>query len=215
MSEIYAKLSFLVVGLALSLLVAACSTTKFEKSRNGEHITLYGTVDTVQPDWFTLKSKNREILVEMDDFDAESEGYKLLEGDEVVVSGVIDHDFMEKKKIEAGSVYVRGIDTYFFANDADEESSPYLKTYYSFSNEVPENAIVELQGIVTDIDGKEFVLDTGTRKVLIDTKRLPYDPMDNLGKVQVEVGDLLRVSGRVDIELFSGRQLSANSIYEI
>ena len=67
---------------------------------NGEFVTLSGKVTSVSADWFKLKTDKKTILVEMDDYDWDVDGYKLVKGDQVVVNGRVDHDFLEKKKIE-------------------------------------------------------------------------------------------------------------------
>lgn len=53
------------------------------------------------------------------------EGYRLLDGGEVTVYGRVDDDMFESKSIEAGSVYVKDLNTYFHANSTDEEDAMY------------------------------------------------------------------------------------------
>ncbi len=59
----------------------------------------------------------------MDDWDWYAEGYKLLNGEKVRVHGLIDDDLFETTKIEASSVYVQNLGTYFYASSADEEDT--------------------------------------------------------------------------------------------
>ncbi|MDZ7782331.1 MAG: hypothetical protein U5K56_05075 [Halioglobus sp.] len=63
------------------------------------------------------------ITVEMDDSDRDADGYKLIEGDRITVSGVVDDDFYESTKIEAASVYVEELGTHFYASSIDEEDT--------------------------------------------------------------------------------------------
>ena len=89
--------------------------------QNNSWITISGTVDTVSADHFTLDYGDGLITVEMDDGDRDADAYKLNRGDEVTVSGRIDDDFYEFTTIEASSVYVRHLNTMFFASAVDEE----------------------------------------------------------------------------------------------
>ena len=41
---------------------------------------------------------------------------------------------------------------------------------------------------------------------------MPYDPLDEDGYQQIEVGDRVSVTGRVDEDLFEGRELVADSV---
>lgn len=186
-----------------------------ERKTDGEFVTISGKVTTVAPDFFKVKMRDETILVEMDDYDWDADGYKLALGDRVVVTGVVDHDFLEKKKIEAGSVYVKNINSYFYANSDDEEDYPYVSTTYFMMSELPDNASVDLKGRVVEVDGREFVLDTGFRKVTIDTSDLIYNPMDDKGYTQVDLGDRLRVTGLVDDQFFDGKEIMANFISEV
>jgi hypothetical protein len=57
----------------------------------------------------------------MDDWDWYAEGKNLIDGDKVTVYGRIDDDFFETTSIEASSVYVESLGSYFYASAADEE----------------------------------------------------------------------------------------------
>lgn len=88
---------------------------------NNTWISISGTVKTVSPDIFLLDYGDGIIKVEMDDGDRDADAYKLIEGDTVTVNGMIDDDFYEATKIEAASVYVEKLGTYFYASSVDEE----------------------------------------------------------------------------------------------
>ncbi|MGM0425831.1 MAG: hypothetical protein ACQEQ7_01185 [Thermodesulfobacteriota bacterium] len=75
----------------------------------------------VQEDSFTLDYGEGTVLVEMDDWDWYDEEGTVLEGDKVTVYGKIDDDLYEATSIEASSVYVENLGTYFYASSADEE----------------------------------------------------------------------------------------------
>ena len=184
---------------------------------DGEYVTLSGKVTSVSANAFQLKVGTEKILVEMDDYDWDSDGYKLVVDDQVIVLGRVDHDFLEKKKVEAGSVYVKSLDTYFYASSADEEGSPHIFLGYASLAELPENAVVDLQGTVTKInqEEKKFALNTGFREVTVDTSDLKFDPLDNAGFTQIDRLDRVRVSGLVDDDFFDGKEVEANFLTEI
>ena len=84
-------------------------------------ISINGEVTSVSADEFELDYGDGTITVEMDDGDRDADGYKLLRGDEVRVSGLIEDSFFETTTIDASSVYVKNIDTYFYASAIDDE----------------------------------------------------------------------------------------------
>jgi uncharacterized protein YdeI (BOF family) len=206
-------LSLLITGMTLA---SFNSIAAFSDKSNGEWVTLSGKVSGVSARSFILQVDGKKIPVEMDDYGWGADGYKLVNGDQVVVSGRIDKDFLEKKKVEAGSVYVKNLNTYFYANPADEEDLLYIPTTYSyFSTVLPEGASVDLQGKVTSVSGREFTVDTGFRKVTVDTKSLLYNPLDNVGYTKIKVGDRVKVSGKVQDDLFDTKEVSANFLTKL
>lgn len=170
-------------------------------------LTVNGTVQSVDRDSFILDYGEGVITVEMDDGDRDADAYKLLPGDNVRVTGIVDDDLYERRTIEASSVYVEKLNTYFYASSMDEEGP--VRTAPSpvtFSQTI-------LQGTVTAIvDNEEFMIDTGAREVLVETDALPYDPLDDVGYQTVDVGDTVSVTGRMDDDLFEGREFVAHSL---
>ncbi len=187
----------------------------FSTASDGEFATISGKVTKVGPDAFYLMSKGKRMLVEMDDYDWDADGYKLKVGDSVVVNGKVDKDFMEKRKLEAGSVYVKNINAYFYANSDDEEGAPFLNASYYTMDTIPENTSLDIQGRVVAISGRELVVDTGLKKIKVDTGNLIYNPLDDKGFTQIDLNDRVRISGIVDDSFFSGKSLSANFVAEL
>jgi uncharacterized protein YdeI (BOF family) len=169
-------------------------------------ISLSGTVTAVTPDAFALDYGKGMITVEMDDGDRDADAYKLIEGDKVTVNGIIDDDLFETRTIEASSVYVEKLDTYFYASAADEEDT--FVTYWS--PVVVSRTVV--QGTVTEVNDEEFVLNTGARTVTVEVEEMPYNPLDDEGYQKVDVGDRVSVTGTMDYDLFEGRELVADSL---
>jgi len=179
-------------------------------ARNDSWITFSGTVEEVQANSFLVDYGDGKITVEMDDGDRDADGYKLVKGDEVTVSGRVDDDVYEKRTIEASSVYVEKLNTYFYASPADEED--FALTYYGRV----EYGDMILRGVVTDIVGdEEFKLDTGLREVIVEVDELPFNPLDNEGYQRIDVGDVVSVTGNMDEDLFEGREFVADSVMTI
>ena len=173
---------------------------------NNSWISISGTVKSAGPDSFLLDYGRGTVDVEMDDWDWYAEGYKLLKGDKVRVHGAIDDDADETTKIEASSVYVQNLGTYFFASSAGEES-PYVP--YAFDLD-PNTTVVT--GTVTSVQGRTFTLDTGPRQLKVDTAGMAYNPLDSEGYQRVSKGDRVSVTGRLESTLFSKRELAATSV---
>lgn len=196
-------------GAALCLAAAAGADTSPSPMTKPEDswLSLEGEVASTQPDSFYLDYGEGRLLVEMDDWDWYDESRHLLPGDRVQVTGRIDDGLYEQRSIEASSVYVRGLNTYFYASDADEESlmtgyrhSPYDADWY------------DVAGTVTAVDGREFMLDTGIRRVQVDTSEMDYNPMDDKGYQRITVGDRVKVAGSMDDDLLESRELMADAI---
>jgi hypothetical protein len=144
----------------------------------------------------------------MDDGDRDADAYSLLEGDEVKVSGMIDDDLLERHKIEASSVYVEKLDTYFYASAQDEEDQ-----IVSIVTTLDKPASV-VQGTVTSVNPAqgEFTLGSGANQFNVEVDTMPYDPLDNEGYQQITKGDRVSVTAYMYYDLFDGRTLAADSI---
>jgi uncharacterized protein YdeI (BOF family) len=177
---------------------------------NDTWISISGKVKSVRPDTFMLDYGDGTVVVEMDDGDRDADAYKLMPGDSVTVNGKIDDDFYETTSIEASSVYVEKLGTYFFASPIDEEDA----FFYSVTTPVIVSALT-VQGTVTEVEGDEFVVDTGLRKLRVDVDEMPYDPLDDEGYQKIEVGDYVKVTGNLDDGFFEGRRLEAKSVIEL
>jgi uncharacterized protein YdeI (BOF family) len=171
---------------------------------NNSWIVLGGTAEDVGPDSFELDYGDGQVTVEMDDHDRDADGYVLRNGDEVKVSGLVDDDLFESTSIEASSVYVEKLGTYFFAHSADEEDVPLIIA--------STNADSSIIGTVTGVGANEFVLDRGVRSITVEVENMAYDPLDDEGYQRIELGDVVSVVGTFDRDFFEGRELEARSI---
>ena len=165
-------------------------------------INLSGTVVSTTPNSFVLDYGPNTINVEMDDWDWYQEGRALKPGERVVVTGRVDQDLWENKKIEASSVYVRNLNTYFYANGQDEED---LATSTVYVAAVP--AFADSTGYITAIEGQEFTLGSAGGAIRVDTSQLPAN-----ARPQLKVGDRVYVWGDLDIDISERDELMAKGI---
>ena len=204
-------LTSLVLGLALTPVAGTADPNPYEQS-DETWISISGTVDTVEADTFTLDYGNGAIIVEMDDGDRDADAYSLLKGDKVTVTGRVDKGFFESTTIEASSVYVENLGTTFFASSVDEEER---ESIIASAWTPVVIARTEVRGTVTEVNGEEFILDTGDRMVRVDVGTLSYNPLDDDGYQRIDVGDRVKVIGWIDTDLFEGRELKAESLIEL
>lgn len=200
--------------LISSLLAAGCangsesSDVNPYKQPNTSWISISGTVDAIAPDRFTLDFGKDTVIVEMDDGDRDADAYQLVKGDKVTVNGRIDDDFYETTSIEANSVYVEKLNTYFYASSKDEEDFDDSVWY-----EIPVKVnSVSVQGYVTDIGNDEFTVNTGRHTLTIDVEGLAFDPLDDDGYVRIDKGDVVRVNGVTGEGFFRDPNLDARSV---
>lgn len=172
-------------------------------------IQISGTVTGVSADRFVLDYGDGTVYVEMDDGDRDADGYKLVEGDKVTVSGMIDDDMFETTTIEAGSVYVENIGTYFYSSTLDEDETYYAPVHASVDTQ---NTIVH--GTVSSVDDaqEEFVINTGARMITVEVDEMDYNPLDDEGYQQISTGDIVTVSGLPDYDFFEGQVFEAEHV---
>ena len=197
--------------LCLSFLGAANALAKSPYLQPDDSwISISGTVSSVSADSFMLDYGDGLLRVEMDDGDRDADAYKLLSGDEVTVNGRIDDDFYEQTTLEAGSVYVEKLDTYFYASSRDEED------FYDIviSDPVIVSSTV-IQGSVTSVSEDEFTIDTGVQQLRVEVDDMPYNPLDNEGYQKIEEDDFVRVTGEIDDDIFEGPEFEAQTVTEL
>jgi uncharacterized protein YdeI (BOF family) len=199
-------MKLILTGLLTLFLAASALAQNPYAKPDDTWISISGEVRSVSPDEFVLDFGEDNIIVEMDDGDRDADAYKLVEGDKVTVNGLIDDDFFETTTIEASSVYVEKLDTYFYASAMDEEDA-----FVTVVEPVVVSATV-MQGTVTEVNDEEFRLDTGTREIIVEVEEMSYDPLDDLGYQQIDVGDRVSVTGQLDYDFLEGQEFVATSI---
>lgn len=210
---------YLSAGVAAAVLSCSAVAQGVKTKSHNDWVTVSGAVGTIVDDSFNLmcgENNDKKVLVELDDWDNFAEAQLLTKGEKVTVTGKIDDDLFERRSIEANSVYSKDDRTYYYGNAADEEDDfyPYgTGFYYGYAPlNLDVNDYVALTGRVQSITGREFVLDTGTRQITVDTLGMSYNPLDNTGYQRIDIGDRVSVSGEVGADLFDMREIDASTI---
>ena len=158
-------------------------------SVDGDWIRLDGTIVSSTPSTFVLDFGSDTVTVEVDDWGVYAEGAALLPGDRVSVTGRVDENLFSSDTIEARAVYVKNLDTVYYANSADEEDfglSP-VPTAVVANN-------VDYTGWVTGTSEGGFSLGSGPAKIAVDTSGLD----SALAKNGIANGDRVYVWGDFD-----------------
>jgi len=199
--------------LAAAIAAACFSVSAYaqdsEKQPDDTWLSLTGTVTSTTADSFMLDYGEGMITVEMDDWDGFGEAWPLMDGDEVTVYGEVDQNLFTKTTVEAGSVYVDDLNTFFYASAADEEE--YGEWALAIDAEPGELTYIGTVESVTPLTNT-FTIDTGSMELSVDTSGLLYDPLDGEGFQQIEVGDRVRVDAVVDADFIGDQDLMAESI---
>ena len=176
---------------------------------DGEWLTISGKVIEAGADTFRLDYGKGDVVVEMDDYDRELEGFHIKKDDQVVVTGRVDADAGERRTIEAGSVYVENIRKSFFASAADEEDA-----LGKLRKATREGQGTLVSGTIALTAGSSFTLDTGYQVFEVITGALGEPAFDKTGDLQLERGDRVTVYGSMDDGFSSKGVLLAAQIQE-
>lgn len=201
-------LGALLLGLAVSPTVAAEENPY--ALPDGTWVSLSGRAIDARADAFTLDYGDGTVLVEMDDWDWYEESGEVLEGDKVTVYGEIDDSFFDTARVEAGSVYVENLGTYFYQPSAADEEGAADELDSWITADPIEVGDVDVRGEVTGVNDESFTIDTGYRQVTVDTSELGYDPLDEKGFISVDKGDYVSVSAELESDFFDSGQIQAD-----
>ena len=206
--------AFLGAAVLTAFMVIPASAQDPYLAADDTWISVTGTVESVEADAFELNLAEDMphggalITVEMDDGDRDADAYKLLPGDTVTVYGMVDNDLFEERTIEASSVYVANLGTYFYASGLDEED-----TFVTITPPVVSATV--LQGTVTEVNDEEFKLSTGLQEITVEVEEMPYNPLDDEGYQKIEKNDFVRVTGDIGYDLIEGREVEAETVIEL
>ena len=177
--------SIITAGFLISSITSATAEDTPYTAENESLYTLSGKVTQIAQESFVLDYGKGDIVIEMDDYGKTPEVDYLSIGDEVTVHGFIDADEGEVRSIEAGSVYVKSLNTYYYANGSDEEdymsvqTKPRLVAYPK----------IRVQGVIEGIEDEKFQLSTPIGSMIIDTKEMDNNPTDEDGFHKLQAGD--------------------------
>lgn len=199
----------LAAAVALGLAGPAITQENPKTLPDDTWISLSGTVTSTTADTFRLDYGDGMITVEMDDWDAWGDTFPLMDGDKVTVYGEVDENLYVRDTIEAASVYVDDLNSFFYASPADEEEIGIWAV-----DTVADVGDVSYVGTVQSVDPMtdSFTIDTGKQELTVDVDALLYDPLDDEGFQKIEVGDVVSVEGTLDEDFFTNNDLVADSI---
>jgi len=196
-----------------SVLVNGSTSPKSQMPTSNTWISISGTVDTILADRFLLDYGAGRLTVEIDDADIDASGYKLVHGDKVRVNGMVDDDALEAIAVEAGSVYIERLNAYLQAGSvqsgivSDEDSTERIWD----SNPVVVGEVI-LQGRVSEVLDKQISITTGLNSIAVAIGDLSPKAPQGRVDVQIDEGDVVRVSAQVEEELFENRALAAENV---
>lgn len=195
------QLSNYLCALLLSLFLASpIMAEKLEPAADGSWVSIGGTVVSTDSTGFELDYGTGLARVRMSDRIWSNGDQPIFLGDEVRVNGTVEHGPGEKKVIEADSVYVKGLNTYFSVSD--DISQPMIDREELF----------QLTGRIVSVEDRQFTMNLGDRKVQVDIRNLPYNPLDDKGYQQLKEGDVVQVTGELMDELFEAAEIKAETV---
>lgn len=196
------------IALILAIMSSVVLAKDPHKAPNNSWISLSGIVVTAGVSSFEMDYGKGIVTVELDDWDWYKEVHPILSGDRVTVYGYIDDDQFERTSIEASSVFLKDLNTYYYANNDDEED---VRPTSLNNNSLTVNGL-QLRGRVTGVDGRRFTIDTGKRKMEIDTVEMFYNPLDDKGYQKIKVGDHVEVTGKLNSNVLRKAELMAETV---
>ena len=197
-----------LVAMGLLPLAAVLAQDPYEQV-DQTWIRINGEVETAGRHFFVPDYGEGRIVVDVADGSRDAAGYVLEDGDRVTVTGIVDDDLFKTTTIDASSVYIQHLDTYFYAQPVLDDSPMVAVTTPVVIAETV------LQGRVNRVGEQQFTIDTDERQVTIQVDEMNNDPLDEEGYQQVTEGDLVSVTGTVKADFLEGRVIKARSVTTI
>lgn len=189
---------------------ASPSETAGERSSARDSwVAISGTIVGTDRGSFRLDYGSGILTVRTEAFAIPNGTSVFADNDRVVVLGRIDDEFLEQQTLEASCVFSESLGTTFYGDPAGAES------FQTWSVSLPlDLGAVELTGTVSAIQDRKFTVSVGGSWVVVDTTRLPYNPLDESGYQRLEVGDRVKVFGELD-QLIPNHLIDADHIVEL
>ncbi|SDS45879.1 OB fold (BOF) protein [Halopseudomonas xinjiangensis] len=199
------------LGLLTSALVAAPAMAQSPKQQPDDSwVSISGTVVDSENDEFTLDYGHGQISVETDDWEWYGNELPLLPGDVVTVYGQVEKHLFVDASIEADSIYVESLGTYFHPSPAADVTTFTVMDVTPVTPVVVGNLV--FTGTVENVKDREFTINTGDLQLTVDTSDMENNPLDDQGRLKVEKGDTVSVLGDLGTGVIGDRKLQADSI---
>ena len=199
----FAKVVLAIAAFAVPLQAQNVSPYRL---KNGDEIKIAGKVSKAKASTFLLDYGQGSITVELDDYDSYEEGFNIIDGDQVIVTGKVDADSGQKRTIEARRVFIPAIDLEIFASATDEEDT----ASKSFTQSLTDGTEVDLRGIIKNINRKVITIQSSKGRVEV-----------HLGSVKGQeretfyLGQAVRVTGFFKNRLIRKDMIFADSIQSV
>lgn len=166
-------------------------------------ITLSGEVQSVQDGSFTLDYGTGSVTVEVGGWGRFGDLRDRLSGKQVSVQGEVDDDLFGATRVEASSVYVKDLQTYFFTRASEDDA------VFWFDLARPgEDADATLRGTISSVGNDAFTVDTGQQQIRVNTTVL----RDAEKRKPLQQGMLVRVTGDLASDFLDSREMTAVSV---
>lgn len=203
--------------LSAQTVSAAENEPIIEQYPNGAAVMAAGTVSNLDDDEFKLNySDGQSVTVEFDKWDwmttkDDDDLQKYIKnGDFVVVSGTVDKDIFTSNEIDADNVYFRDNAQYYYIVDVNPAYN--YNANYAMDEDF---SFASVRGKITEIDGNEFTVESKAGEITVDTSDMPKNPMSMNGAKNLQIGDRVYVSGIMDENFYTGKELSATKVVKI
>jgi len=125
------------------------------------------------------------------------------------VTGNVDDDFFESRKLEANAIHVDKVDVTFTTRDGTVDS------FTSSSSNGADDGVTELNGRIVAIEDNEFAISSGTGQTTVNIGNLDDNPLDDQGYLKLDIGDRVQVKGEMTDDWFDERKFEATSLNAI
>lgn len=207
-SSILSGKTLTVVVLAICLSVSALAQSDDNES-DGTWMGLTGTVTSTESDSFELDYGKGRVTVEMGHWNTLGEVFPVVGGDKVSVYGEADNGLHQSRRIEADSIYVDDLNSYFYASSADkDEFGEWMVDVDAAEGHVT------YTGTVTSIEplANTLTIDAGAMELTVDTSALADDPLHENALEQIDLGDRVRFEAVVDRDFIGDQDFLAKSV---
>jgi hypothetical protein len=203
----HAATRILALAMAFACCAAARADTADETGRSW--MSVEGTLIDGSPSGFRVRYDGGVITVQMTGWDW-YETYAPLDGSEVIVFGPVDERLFETGALEATSVYVDDLGTYFQREEGKGIAD--IASYVFYSDPIGNH--VNLYGTVSGLkDGDiELELGGGAADVSVGTGPAGDNRLRETVLPKLEPGDRISVSGHLDPDFWQQRKLRADRI---